>query len=112
MLGGNYRSDWSEKIRISRAAAYLSRMRKSAFKPCIPTRGTKVPDRPEWLHEVKYDGYRLIIQREGKRVRLFTRNGHDWSDKYPLIVEAALRNRCSSFVIDGEAVLLGRRWSA
>jgi ATP-dependent DNA ligase len=56
---------------------------------------------------VKYDGYRLIIQREGKRVRLFTRNGHDWSDKYPLIAEAALRNRCSCFVIDGEAVLLG-----
>jgi bifunctional non-homologous end joining protein LigD len=82
-------------------------MRKSAFEPCIPSRGTEVPDRPEWLHEVKYDGYRLIIQREGKRVRLFTRNGHDWSDKYPLIAEAALRNRCTSFVIDGEAVLLG-----
>ncbi len=80
---------------------------KSAFDPCIPTRGTKVPDRPEWLHEVKHDGYRLIIQRDGKRVRLFTRNGHDWTDKYPLIVEAALRNRCTSFVIDGEAVLLG-----
>ena len=82
-------------------------MRTSDFLPCIPTRATKVPDRPEWLHEVKYDGYRVIIQREGKRVRLFTRNGHDWSDKYPLIAEAALRNRCSSFVIDGEAVLLG-----
>jgi len=40
-------------------------------------------------------------------VRLFTRNGHDWSDKYPLIVEAAIRNRCSSLVIVGEAVLLG-----
>jgi bifunctional non-homologous end joining protein LigD len=40
-------------------------------------------------------------------VRLFTRNGHDWTDRYPLIVEAALRNRATSFVIDGEAVLLG-----
>ena len=40
-------------------------------------------------------------------MRLFTRNGHDWNDRYPLIVEAALRNRSSSFVIDGEAVLLG-----
>jgi hypothetical protein len=40
-------------------------------------------------------------------VRLFTRNGHDWTDRYPLIVEAALKNRSSSFVIDGEAVLLG-----
>jgi ATP-dependent DNA ligase len=40
-------------------------------------------------------------------VRLFTRNGHDWMPRYPRIVEAALRNRNSSFVIDGEAVLLG-----
>jgi ATP-dependent DNA ligase len=38
-------------------------MRKSAFQPCIPTRGTKVPDRPEWIHEIKHDGYRLIVQR-------------------------------------------------
>ena len=82
-------------------------MCNTAFEPCIPTRGTKVPSGPDWIHEIKHDGYRLIVQREGKRVRLFTRNGHDWSDKYPLIAEAALRNRCSSFVIDGEAVLLG-----
>jgi bifunctional non-homologous end joining protein LigD len=82
-------------------------MRKTAFDPCIPTRGTKVPDRPDWLHEIKHDGYRLIIQREGKRVRLFTRNAYDWSQRFPLIVEAALRNRQSSFVIDGEAVQLG-----
>ena len=61
------------------------------FRPCIPTRGTKVPDRPEWIHEIKHDGYRLIVQRDGKRVRLFTRNGHDWSGRFPLIVEAALR---------------------
>jgi len=82
-------------------------MRTSAFEPCIPTRGTKVPAGPDWLHEIKHDGYRLIVQREDKRVRLFTRNGHDWSDRYPLIREAALRNRNNSFVIDGEAVLLG-----
>jgi bifunctional non-homologous end joining protein LigD len=82
-------------------------MRKTAFLPCIPSRGTKVPSDPDWIHEIKHDGYRLIVQREGKRVRLFTRNGYDWSDQYPLIVEAALRNRNSSFVIDGEAVLLG-----
>ena len=87
--------------------AYLPGMRNTAFDPCIPTKAAKVPDRPEWIREIKHDGYRLIIQREGARVRLFTRNGHDWSDRYPLIVEAALRNRNNSFVIDGEAVLLG-----
>ena len=83
-------------------------MPKSPFEPCIPTRGTTVPDRPEWIHEIKHDGYRLIVQRKGKRApRLFTRNGHDWSDRFPRIVEAALRNRNSALVIDGEAVLLG-----
>jgi bifunctional non-homologous end joining protein LigD len=40
-------------------------------------------------------------------VRLWTRNGHNWTDRFPLITEAALRNRNTSFVIDGEAVLLG-----
>ena len=70
-------------------------MPKSTFEPCIPTKAAKVPDRPEWIHEIKHDGYRLIVQRDGKRVRLFTRNGHDWSNRYPLIAEAALRNRNS-----------------
>jgi bifunctional non-homologous end joining protein LigD len=46
-------------------------MLKSPFEPCIPSRGTKVPDRPDWLHEIKHDGYRLIIQREGRRVWLW-----------------------------------------
>jgi len=80
---------------------------KSAFEPCIPTRGTKMPDRPEWIHEVKHDDYRLIALRADKRVQLFTRNGHDWTERYSSIVEATLRNRNSSFVINGEAVLLG-----
>src|SRR5258708_8406531 len=59
------------------------------------------------FHEINHDGYRLIVVRDGARVRLFTRNDHDWSSRYPLIVEAALKNRQTSFVIDGEAVLLG-----
>ena len=43
-------------------------MQKSAFEPCIPTKAAKVPNRPEWIHEVKHDGYRLMVQRDGKRV--------------------------------------------
>ena len=57
----------------------VSHMRKSAFEPCIPSPANKVPDSKNWIHEIKHDGYRLIVQRDGKRVRLFTRNGHDWS---------------------------------
>jgi len=75
-------------------------MPRSPFDPCIPTKAPKVPDQPEWLHEIKHDGYRLIVQREGKRVRLFTRNGHDWSGRFPWIVEAALKNRQSATLLD------------
>jgi bifunctional non-homologous end joining protein LigD len=76
------------------------------FEPCIPSRTVIVPSSPIWLHEIKHDGFRLIVRREDDRVRLFTRNGYDWSDRYPLIVEAAKRLKPSSFVIDGEAVIL------
>jgi bifunctional non-homologous end joining protein LigD len=90
------------------AFAYLSHIvRQYEYQPCIPTRGTEVPAGPDWFHEIKHDGFRLIVQREGKRVRLFTRRGYDWSNRYPLITQAALRVRKTAFVIDGEAVVLG-----
>jgi hypothetical protein len=84
--------------------AYLSGMRKSQFEPCIPTGSTKVRAGKDWLHEIKHDGYRLIVQKDHKTVRLFSRNGHDLTTPYPWIAEAALENRQSRFVIDGEAV--------
>lgn len=74
------------------------------IEPCIPTAAAKVPEGPMWVHEIKHDGYRLIVRRSGDRVRLFTRRGYDWSDRYPRIVEAAKRLR-GSFVIDGETVV-------
>ena len=61
----------------------------------------------DWLHEIKYDGYRLRVERDGNRVRLITRNGYDWTKRYPWIVGSALKNRMKQFVIDGEAVILG-----
>jgi ATP-dependent DNA ligase len=79
----------------------------NTFTPCIPTPCKAVPVSDAWFHEVKYDGYRLIVARDGDRVRLFTRNGHDWSGRYPWIEEAAPKNRNQQFVIDGEAVILG-----
>jgi bifunctional non-homologous end joining protein LigD len=79
----------------------------STFDFCLPTNATTVPDTPDWLHEIKYDGYRLRLERDGDRVRLITRGGYNWTDRYPWIVEAALKNRHKQFVIDGEAVVLG-----
>ena len=53
-------------------------MLTSPYQPCIPSSGTRVPHRPEWLHEIKHDGYRLIVQRDGGRVRLWTRNAFEY----------------------------------
>jgi hypothetical protein len=44
---------------------------------------------PDWLHEVKFDGYRAMIRRDGADVRLFTRRGYDWTERFPAIVNAA-----------------------
>jgi bifunctional non-homologous end joining protein LigD len=78
-----------------------------AFEFCVPTTGTKVPAGPEWLHEIKYDGYRIRLERDGDRVRLITRGGYNWTKRYPWITEAARKVRQKRFVIDGEAVILG-----
>jgi ATP-dependent DNA ligase len=59
------------------------------------TPAEKPPGGPGWLHEIKHDSYRLMARRDAAGVRLFTRNGHDWTGRFPLIREAieALRTR-------------------
>jgi ATP-dependent DNA ligase len=56
------------------------------IEPCLPMPSAHVPEGAMWVHEIKHDGYRLIVRRDGEGVRLFTRRGHDWTVKYPQIV--------------------------
>jgi bifunctional non-homologous end joining protein LigD len=72
--------------------------------PCLPSRTDRPPSGPGWLHEIKHDGFRLIAQRSGDRVRLYTRNGHNWSTRFPLIARAVELLPLRSCVIDGEAI--------
>jgi len=73
--------------------------------PCLPSKATQPPSGPLWIHEIKHDGYRLMVRREGARVRCYTKNGHDWADRFPAIVVAVLRIKAKSVLIDGEAVI-------
>jgi ATP dependent DNA ligase domain len=80
--------------------------RPSGFvEPCRPSKAIKPPSGPLWIHEIKHDGFRLLVRREGSRVRLFTRGGYDWADRFQAIVEAASTIRARSFLIDGEAAV-------
>jgi len=73
--------------------------------PSIPIRSAAVPTGPEWIHEVKQDGYRLLVRRSGDAVQVITRGGYDWTARYPAIVQAALRLPAKHFVMDGEGVV-------
>ncbi len=68
----------------------------------LPTLVDQAPDGNDWLHEIKYDGYRTEISIDGADTRAFTRNGYDWTGRYIHVVESALALRCGSALIDGE----------
>lgn len=77
-----------------------------AFRPVqLATLVDAVPGGNRWLHEMKYDGYRLEVVVGGSRARAFTRSGLDWSEKFSGIVDAAASLKVDSAVLDGEAVV-------
>ena len=63
----------------------ISSTMRSTFHFAFPPKPTPSRTRPDWLHEVKYDGYRLRLERDGDRVRLITKGGYNWADRYPWI---------------------------
>jgi bifunctional non-homologous end joining protein LigD len=84
-----------------------SRRPPGFIEACIPTLAHRVPSGPQWVHEIKHDGLRFICRRDGNRVRVFSRDGHDWTDWVPAIVEALAGLKLKSATIDGEGVLCG-----
>jgi ATP-dependent DNA ligase len=77
----------------------------SAFHSALlPSPAERPPTGPGWIHEVKHDGFRMMVRRDAAGVQLLTRNGLDWSARFPLIFEAAGALGVRSCLIDGEAV--------
>jgi ATP-dependent DNA ligase len=75
-----------------------------AYELRVPSAGKQVSSGPDWLHEIKLDGYPMLVIRENERVR--SENGTDWTRRFPWIVETARKIRKTQFIIDGEAVVL------
>jgi len=74
------------------------------MKICLPTRAAAPPDGPDWLHEIKHDGFRMIARRDSERTRLISRRGLDWGDRFPAVVAAVEALAVRSCTIDGEVI--------
>ena len=77
------------------------------IEPCLPTVSRTVPTGSEWVFEIKHDGFRFVAIRRGKRVRVYSRGGHDWNKQLPAITEALLALPVRSVMLDGEGVICG-----
>jgi bifunctional non-homologous end joining protein LigD len=108
-----------EETRILRTVAYISSMRwRSSYsvrpapgfiEPCVPTVAKRAPMGPDWVYEIKHDGYRLMVRKDDERVRVYTRRGADWTERFPRIVQAARRLKVRSFLVDGEGVVYDKK---
>ena len=84
----------------------MLRRRRLTLEPCLPRPAKEPPAGPGWIHEIKHDGFRIIAQRDAKGVGLFTRNGYDFTARFPKIVDAVASLAVRSCVVDGEAIVV------
>ena len=78
----------------------------SFIEPELATLGSRPPSGGEWIHEIKFDGYRILARIDHGSVRLYSRNGHEWTDRFPSIVASLKRLHVRQAWIDGEIVIL------
>ena len=74
-------------------------------EPCLATLEAKPPKGRGWVHEIKFDGYRVQAQLAEGRARLFTRNGYDWTPRFARIAAALRMLPVNKIVLDGEVVV-------
>ena len=78
------------------------------IKPQLATLVDKAPEGPEWLHELKFDGYRILALIEGKKIILKSRNNNDWTKEFMSVAAALKKLKCKKAVFDGEVVVLDK----
>lgn len=75
-----------------------------ALKPTLATLAKEAPSGANWLHEIKFDGYRVLARYDRGKVQLLTRNGNDWSSRFPEIAKQVKKLACDQAILDGEVV--------
>ena len=74
-------------------------------EPALASSIAKVPSGSRWIHEIKFDGYRVQVHLANEAVRIFTRRGHDWTNRFKKVSHDAWHIKAASAVIDGEIVV-------
>jgi len=95
-----------KKIALARLSGARKRTMPEKLVPQLASQADSAPDGPEWLHEIKYDGYRLLARIARGAARLVTRNGLEWTAKFPALARALAALPVESALIDGELVAL------
>jgi bifunctional non-homologous end joining protein LigD len=75
------------------------------FEPCLPRPASAPPPGPGWIHEIKHDGFCILAHWCGRSVRLFSRNRHNFADRFPLVAAAIEALPVRTCVVDGEAIV-------
>jgi bifunctional non-homologous end joining protein LigD len=78
------------------------------FKPELATLVNKPPLGDAWLHEIKFDGYRFVCLKKKNQVKLISRNGNDWTSKFPSVVAELQELPVENIILDGEIVVLDK----
>jgi bifunctional non-homologous end joining protein LigD len=76
-----------------------------SFEPALASSITKVPSGERWVHEIKFDGYRVQVHLANETIRVFTRRGHDWTKRFKKIADEAWHISAASAIIDVEVVV-------
>ncbi|MCG2643135.1 MULTISPECIES: non-homologous end-joining DNA ligase [Bradyrhizobium] len=74
-------------------------------EPALASSIEKVPSGARWIHEIKFDGYRVQVQLANEAVRVFTRRGHDWTNRFKKVADDAWHIKAGSAIVDGEIVV-------
>lgn len=80
----------------------------AAVQPQLATLVAEAPEGDDWLHESKYDGYRILCRIQRGRATLTSRNGKDWTERFPAVARAAAKLAVTAALLDGEVAIVGR----
>ncbi|QIO36929.1 non-homologous end-joining DNA ligase [Bradyrhizobium sp. 1(2017)] len=74
-------------------------------EPALASSIDRVPSGSRWIHEIKFDGYRVQVHLHNQAVKVFTRRGHDWTNRFKKVAQDAWHIKCGSAILDGEIVV-------